>query len=155
MHKEAAIRMSLMSADPQVQVRTRRQNLTKDDECRFTSTIRKVPRRGAIHFFQTVAALLAVEFYLAAHPWNPLTATLADLRQTSQQVTAQAQKRPQPHVVTVNERTVLAAERVVLLGVTDRAGSGNRACAALEEVAEVTLAKFRGVGAGETVVSSK
>jgi hypothetical protein len=42
MHKEAAIRMSLMSADPQVQVRTRRQNLTKDDECRFTSTIRKV-----------------------------------------------------------------------------------------------------------------
>lgn len=39
---EAAIRMSLTSADPQVQVRTRRQNPTGDEECRFTSTIRKV-----------------------------------------------------------------------------------------------------------------
>jgi len=34
--------MSSMSADPQVQVKTRRQNLTEDEECRFTSTIRKV-----------------------------------------------------------------------------------------------------------------
>lgn len=115
-----------------------------------------MPRRGANrHFFQTVAALQTVEICLAVYRWNTRTATLAGLRQTSQQVTAQAQKRPQPHVVTVNERTVLAAERVVLLGVTDRAGRGNTACAALEEVAEVTSAKFRGVGAGETVVSNK
>jgi len=42
MHREAAKRMSSMSADPQVQVKTRRQNLTGDEECRFTSTIRKV-----------------------------------------------------------------------------------------------------------------
>jgi hypothetical protein len=41
MYQEVATGM-LTSADPQAQVRTRRQNPTGDEECRFTSTIRKV-----------------------------------------------------------------------------------------------------------------
>jgi hypothetical protein len=111
------------------------------------------PQKGVIRLScQTVAAFLAVGFCPGAYPYNTQTGTLEGLHQTSPQAIAQAQKRLQ--TVNVNERTVWAAERVVLQGALGPAGWESTVYAAPEEAAAVTLGKFRGVDVGETVVSN-